>query len=172
MKEIDFMTDFIEWIKILINKQGSCIIKGSKTSKHLKLEKGTRHSGLISAYLLIAVLEIGFRVVKGTPNIEFIDTACVGDTKFFPKNTESAINILETFEHFSHFFGLGFNSRKSKCDIVGICVLKGVIIAFCSIRCVKPDEDTVKRIIIINHTINNLLMTIISKSTMQKLKMC
>lgn len=148
--------------------------------KHLKLEKGTRHSGLISAYLLIAVLEIGFRVVKGTPNIEgfdiylkkFIDTACVGDTKFFPKNTESAINILETFEHFSHFFGLGFNSRKSKCDIVGICVLKGVIIAFCSIRCVKPDEDTVKRIIIINHTINNLLMTIISKSTMQKLRMC
>ena len=48
---------------------------------------------------------------------------------FFLENTESVINLLETFQHFSHFSGLKPN--KSKCEIIGIGILKEVKVALC-----------------------------------------
>ena len=36
-----FGTEFIEWIKVLLNNQESCIINRGKTSKYFKLERGT-----------------------------------------------------------------------------------------------------------------------------------
>ena len=48
---IGFGVEFIEWMKILLNYQESCVINGGKTSKYFKLEKGTRQSDPISAYL-------------------------------------------------------------------------------------------------------------------------
>lgn len=91
---------------------------------------------------------------------------------FFLEYTESAINILETFIIFLYFFGLGLKSNNSKNDIVSICVLQGVKIKLSSIRCLKLDEDSMKIFIIINNIINNLIMTRISKSTLQTLTMC
>ena len=91
---------------------------------------------------------------------------------FFLKNTESAINILETFINFLYFFGLGLKSNNSKNDIVSICVLQAVKIELSSIRCLNLDEDPMKIITIINNIINNLIMTRISKSTLQTLRMC
>ena len=87
---------------------------------------------MISAYLFIIVLEVVFRIIKETSNIKgfavfqkkFFYTAYVDDNTFFLKNTESVINLLEIFKHFSQFPGLKPN--KSKCEIAGIGVLKGV----------------------------------------------
>ena len=62
------------------------------------------------------------------------------DTTFFLKNTESVINLLEIFKHFSQFSGL--KSNLSKCETVGIGVPKGVKIVLC--ECVKLNEDTIK----------------------------
>ena len=78
------------------------------------------------------MLEIVFRIIKETSNIEgfeifrkkFIFTAYADDTAFFLKNTESVKNLLEIFKHFSQFSGLKPN--KSKCEIAGIGLLKGV----------------------------------------------
>ena len=61
---------------------------------------------------------------------------------FFLKNTESVINLLEIFKHFSQFSGLKPNI--SKCEIAGIGVLKGVKVALCGMRCVNLCKDTIK----------------------------
>ena len=146
----------------------------------MKLEKGTRHTDPISAYLFIVVLETGFQIIKEhqiLKTLTFIWRKLLTllawmIPHFFLEYTESAINILETFINFLYFFGLGLKSNNSKNDIVSICVLQGVKIKLSSIRCLKLDEDPMKIIIIINNIINNLIMTRISKSTLQTLTMC
>ena len=52
------------------------------------------------------------------------------------------INLLEIFKHFSQFSGLKPN--KSKCEIAGIGVLKGVKVTLCGMRCVNLHEDAIK----------------------------
>ena len=114
-----------------------------KTSKYFKLERGTRQGDLISAYLFIIVLEVVFQIIKETSNIkcfeifqkEFIYIAYADDTTFFLKNTESVIDLLEIFKHFSQFSGLKPN--KSKCEVASIGVLKGVKVTLCGMRCVN-----------------------------------
>ena len=146
----------------------------------MKLEKGTRHTDPISAYLFIVVLETGFQIIKEHQILKVLTFTWRNLSTllawmiphFFLKNTESAINILETFINFLYFFGLGLKSNNSKNDIVSICVLQGVKIKLSSIRCLKLDEDLMKIIIIINNIISNLIMTRISKSTLQTLTMC
>ena len=60
LEKIGFATEFIEWIKVLLNNQESCVINGGKTSKYFKLERGTRQDDPISAYLFIIVLDVVF----------------------------------------------------------------------------------------------------------------
>ena len=64
------------------------------------------------------------------------------DATFFLKTTKSVINLLEIFKQFSKFSGL--KPKKSKSEIAGIGVLKGVIVALCGMRCVNLHEDTIK----------------------------
>ena len=107
LEKIGFGTEFIEWIKVLLNNQESRVINGGKTSKYFKLERGTEQGDPIFAYLFIIVLE-GFEIFQK----KFIYTAYADDTTFFLKNTESVINLLEIFNHFSQFFGLKPNKSK------------------------------------------------------------
>ena len=37
LEKIGFGTEFIEWIKVLLNNQESCVINRGKTSKYFKL---------------------------------------------------------------------------------------------------------------------------------------
>ena len=64
------------------------------------------------------------------------------DSSFFLENTESFINLLEIGKHISSFPGLKPN--KSKCEIAGIGVLKGVKVVLRGMRCVNLHEDTIK----------------------------
>ena len=96
------------------------------------------------------MLEVVFWIIKETSNFKgfeifqkkFIYTAYADDTTFFLENTESVTNLLEVFKHFSQFSGLKPN--KSKCEIAGIGVLKGVKVTLCGMRCVNLLEDTIK----------------------------
>ena len=127
----------------------SCVLWG-KSWKYFKLKRGIRQGDPISAYLFIIAVRVVFRLTKETSNIEgseifqktFIYTAYTDDTTFFLKNTESVINLLEIFKHYSHFSRL--KSNRSKCEIAGIGVLKGIKVALCGIRCVNLHEDTIK----------------------------
>ena len=149
-EKIGFGTEFIEWIKVLLNNQESCIINGEKTSEYFKLEREIPQSDPIFSYLCIIVLEVVFPIIKETSNIEgfeifqnkFIFTPYADDNTFFLKNTESVTNLLEIFKHFSQFFGLKPN--KSKCEIADIGVLKGVKVALYGMRCINLHEETIK----------------------------
>ena len=41
-KEIDFGGNFINWIKVLVNKQQSYVINGGFTTQYFNLKKGAR----------------------------------------------------------------------------------------------------------------------------------
>ena len=69
LEKIVFGKEFIEWIKILLNNQASCVINGGKTSKYFKLNRGTRQGDLISAYVFIIVIEVFFQIIKETTYI-------------------------------------------------------------------------------------------------------
>ena len=68
LKKINFGTEFIEWIKLLLNNQESCA--GGKNAKYFKLERGVRQGDPVSAYLFINVLQVVFQIIKETSNIE------------------------------------------------------------------------------------------------------
>ena len=42
LKKYGFGDNFIDWIKILLNNQESCVINGGHTTKYFKLERGAR----------------------------------------------------------------------------------------------------------------------------------
>ena len=132
LEKIDFKSEFIEWLKVLLNNQESCVINGGKTTKYFELKRGTRQGDPTSPYLYVFVLEVVFRTIEETSNIEgfkifqkkFIFTAYAYDATFFLKNAESVINLLEIFKHFSQFYGL--KSNKPKCEMAGIGILNEV----------------------------------------------
>ena len=70
-------------------------------------------------------------------------------------------------QHFSQFSGLKPN--KSKFEIAGIGVLKGVKVTLYGVRCVNLHEDTIK-IPGIHYSYNKQLEN--DESTFQKLRMC
>ena len=93
-----------------------------KTTRYFKLERSTRQSDPISAYLFILVLVIAFVLIKTNNNIEglnifnhnFLYTAYADDTTFFIKNVNSATEIIKTFDFFSFFLVLILIKQNSK----------------------------------------------------------
>ena len=89
-----FSDRFLKWVKILLKNQESCIINGGNTTKHFKLEKGTRQGDPISAYLFILVLEKEYLSIKENKKIKglnifnhtFLYTAYADDITFFLKD--------------------------------------------------------------------------------------
>ena len=150
LKKFGFEKYFTKWIKILLQNQESCIVNGGTTTNYFKLGKGTRQGDPISAYLFLLVLEIVFLFSKEIKNINclnmfdktFLYKACADDTTFFLKDVKSSIDLINIFDTFSKFSGLKPN--KSKCEIAGIGVLKGVQVALCGMRCIDLVSNIVK----------------------------
>ena len=67
---------------------------------------------------------------------QFLYTAYAVDTTIFSLNNKNSVtDVIQVFEQFSNFSGL--KPHKSKCEIVGIGVPKGVRMAPCGMECVK-----------------------------------
>ena len=49
LKKFGFGENFIHWIKVLLNKQQSCVINGGFTTRYFNLEKCARQGDPISA---------------------------------------------------------------------------------------------------------------------------
>ena len=64
LEHYGFGNDFIEWIKILLKNQESCVINAGHTTKYFRLERGSRQGDPISTYLFIPALEILFIFMK------------------------------------------------------------------------------------------------------------
>ena len=150
LKRYGFGKTFIKRVKTLLNNQESCIINGRFTRKYFKLDKGTRQGDPISAYLFILVLEIVFNLIKQNKDIHgltffdhtFLYTAYADDTTFFLKDKESVKKVMNVFDTFSIYSGLKPN--KSKCEIAGIGVLKGVSVELCGMKCIDLTKNSVK----------------------------
>ena len=65
-----FSQDFLKWISILLQNQGSYVINGGKTTRYFPLKRGTRQGDPISPYLFILVLEIVFIFIKESENVQ------------------------------------------------------------------------------------------------------
>ena len=102
------------------------------------------------AYLFILVLEIVFIFIKESENVQgltnfnnqFLNTAHADDTTYFLSDEKSVMEVIQFCEHFSIFSGLKPN--KSKCEIAGIGVLKGVQMALCDMEHVNLKHNTIK----------------------------
>ena len=56
LKKFSFGKNFILWIKVLLNNQQPCVINCGFATPYFNLDKGTRQSDPISAYLFILAL--------------------------------------------------------------------------------------------------------------------
>ena len=132
LEKCGFGLDFIDWIKILLKNQKTCVMKSGHLTHYFKLERGTGQGDPISAYLFIPVLEILFTLTKSNKNIhsmkifknEYLYTAYADDTTVLKKDISSVKIVLSLIDSFSKFSEL--HSKVSKCEIAGKGALKNV----------------------------------------------
>ena len=60
LEKLDFKTNFVNQIKILLCNQESCIVNGGSVTKYFKFKKSACQGDPISVYLFIIVLEVPF----------------------------------------------------------------------------------------------------------------
>ena len=141
---------FIDWIKVLLNDNESCVINGGKTSRYFKLKRGARQGDPIAAYLFILSLEIYFIMLRANKDIkklnifnhDFLLSAYADDTTFFVQDISSINIIFDIFHVFSNFSG--FKLNLSKCELGGIGALKGVKTALCNIKNIDLTNNFMK----------------------------
>ena len=124
LEQMNIAPEFIDWIKVLTNKNESCVFNGGMSTGYFPLKRGSRQGDPISAYLFIIVMEVFFTMVRDNENIQGLDilgfnyllTAYADDATYIIKKISSAIEIFNTFDKFSEFSGLRLN--RSKCEFV------------------------------------------------------
>ena len=72
LRKYGFWLNYIQWIKVLLNKQVSCVMTNGFTTGYFTNEGGTLQEDPISAYLFILVPEILFLHLKENEKIEGI----------------------------------------------------------------------------------------------------
>ena len=150
LKKFGFGEYYIDWIRVLLNNNESCIINGGITSKYFKLLRGARQGDPIAAYLFIISLEVFFIMLRSNTDIKqlnifgsnFLLSAYADDTTFFVQDIDSISIIFDIFGKFSSFSG--FKLNMSKCEVSGIGALKGVATALCGVKNVDLCESFIK----------------------------
>ena len=70
LEKLGFVTNFIDWIKIFLNAQESCVINGGVIIQYFKLQKGAQQCDLVPAYLFVLCLKIFFKIVKNNKDLD------------------------------------------------------------------------------------------------------
>ena len=68
-RKFGFANNFIKWVKIILNRQESCIMNNRHSTGCFALSSGTRQGDPISAYLFILVMEVLFIQIRSNKNI-------------------------------------------------------------------------------------------------------
>ena len=72
LEKFGFKSNLIDWIKIFLNKQESCVISGGVTTQYFRSKRAARQGDPMSAYLFISCLESLFIFIKNNENIESV----------------------------------------------------------------------------------------------------
>ena len=150
VKKYGFSEDVIDWIKILLTNQESCIINGGYTATYFGMEFGARKGDPFSAYLVVLALEFFFILIKSIKNIhginifnhDFLYTAYADDTTFFLKDLDPIKKVLEILNQFYMISGLRPN--LSKCEIAGISSLKDAKLVLCGLKSLDLTKESIK----------------------------
>ena len=150
LKIFGFGENFIDWIKIILTNQESCVMNGGNSTGYFKLERGARQGDPISAYLFILVMEVFFQMIRTNRSIKGVNicghifniVAYADDATAFVNDLESARLLLKTFGIFSKYSGLQLNASKT--EICGIGVKRGVEVALCGMKSINLLTDSVK----------------------------
>ena len=162
LKKFGFGDDFIRWVRIILNRQESCIMNNGHSTGYFPLSSGTRQGDPISAYLFILVMEIIFIQVCTNPDIKGLTlfgyelklTSFADDMSYFHQDLKSIKELLWLVKYSEQFTSLKVNYEKS--EICGIGYKKGVMGAFSNITSVDIVNDTVK-ILACHHSYNKQL---------------
>ena len=142
LRKYGFGPNFIQWIKVLLNKQVSCVMNNGFTTGYFTRDP-------ISAYLSILVLEILFLQIKKNEKIEgvkisshkFLLSAFADDATYLVCNMDSIEELFRLHNEFEQFSTLKANWEKT--IICGIGSLKGANGAFCGCKSVNLLNNTV-----------------------------
>ena len=70
LNKFGFGSNFISWIKLLLNNQQSCVSNRANTTPYINLEIGAHQGDLVSAYLFILAFGAIFVFIKSNENIK------------------------------------------------------------------------------------------------------
>ena len=87
LEKLEFASEFIKQIKILLKSQETCIVDDRKATPYFKVETGTTQRDPISAYPFIFALEVIFALINANINVQGL--------QFFSHNSSySAMTLL------------------------------------------------------------------------------
>ena len=70
LNKFGFGSNFISWIKLLLNNQQSCVSNRANITPYINLEIGAHQGDLVSAYLFILAFGAIFVFIKSNENIK------------------------------------------------------------------------------------------------------
>ena len=84
-------SDFIQWVRTLLNNQQSCVMNNGTTTGYFNLNRGTRQGDPLSAYMFAPAIEVLFIMIRENVDIKGLSllgtdvklTACADDTTIF-----------------------------------------------------------------------------------------
>ena len=108
LEKMGLGSDFIQWVRTLLNDQQSCVMNNGTTTGYFNLNRGTRQCDPFSAYLFALAIEVLFIMIRENVDIKGLNlfgtevklTACADDTTIFLRNLSSLKVLLQTFEKF------------------------------------------------------------------------
>ena len=123
LQKFGFGMNFTRWVKLIMNKQESCVINNGVSTGYSLYHLVPTHKGdPISAYLFILVMEILFIQVRSDKNIqglkifgyEFKQLAFTDNVSCFLYNLHSIEQLLKLLQISQEFTSLKVNYDKSE----------------------------------------------------------
>ena len=147
LKKFGFGNNFIYWIKIILNKQESCIMNNGHSSGYFPALSGSRQGDPISAYFVMEILFVQVRNKKNITGVtifgfEFKLSSFADDVSYFLQDLHSVKGIVHMLEYSQQYTSSKINYKKSV--ICGIGSKKWDVWAFSNLSSVILLDEAVK----------------------------